>query len=44
MVANMTSPAGDPNIPGYVALAKDVMRSIEIRMDLGGGWCWRPRY
>lgn len=35
MVANMTSPAGDPNIPGYVALAKDVMWSIEIRMDLG---------
>ncbi len=34
-IANITLPTGDPNIPGYVLLAKDVMRAIEIKMDSG---------
>jgi hypothetical protein len=31
----MTPPTGDPNIPGYVLVTKDVMQTIEIKMDSG---------
>ncbi len=35
MIANITPPTGDPNILGYVLVAKDMMRAIEIKMDSG---------
>jgi hypothetical protein len=34
--ANMTPPTGDPNILGYVLVAKEVMQAIEIKRDSGG--------
>jgi hypothetical protein len=32
-IANMTPPTGNPNILGYVLVAKHVMQAIEIKMD-----------
>jgi len=34
-IANMVPPTGDPNIPAYIQLAKDIMRAIKVRMDSG---------
>jgi hypothetical protein len=34
-IDNMTPPTGDPNIPGYILVAKDMMLMIEIKMDSG---------
>jgi hypothetical protein len=32
-IANTVPPTGDPNIPAYIQLTKDIMWEIEIRMD-----------
>ncbi len=34
-IANTVPPTGDPNIPAYIQLAKDIMRAFEVRMDSG---------
>ncbi len=34
-IANTVPPTGDPNIPAYIQLAKDIMWAIEVRMDSG---------
>jgi hypothetical protein len=34
-IANTVPPTGDPNIPAYIQLAKDIMRAIKVRMDSG---------
>jgi hypothetical protein len=31
----MTPPTGDPKIPGYILVAKNMMWAIEIKMDSG---------
>jgi hypothetical protein len=34
-ITNMTPPTGDPKIPGYILVAKNMMWAIEIKMDSG---------
>jgi hypothetical protein len=34
-IANTVPPTGDPNIPAYIQLAKDIMQAIKVRMDSG---------
>jgi len=34
-ISNTVHPTGDPNVPAYIQLAKDIMRAIEVRMDSG---------
>jgi hypothetical protein len=35
VIATTVPPTSDPNIPAYIQLAKDIMRTIEVRMDSG---------
>jgi hypothetical protein len=35
MIANTIPPTGDPNIPSYIQLAKDIMQAIKVRMGSG---------
>jgi hypothetical protein len=33
VIANTVPPNGDPNIPAYIQLAKDIMQAIKVRKD-----------